>query len=94
MKTIYSVMECDKIVGESDVENLTSEYFGENREGAISYLKSHLPFTKCSHKDWEFEEGLNYYEWKKDNKIHALYLKMLDVEEELLNKAMELRGEK
>ena len=86
-------MECDEIVGKSDVENLTSEYFGENRKGAINYLKSHLPFTKCSHKTWKYEEGLNYYEWRNENKIHKLYLKMMDVDEEMLNRAMELRGE-
>lgn len=71
-KNIYVVQEVD-----SD-ENITSELFNEDRDGAIRFLKTRHATIKQNHKDWEEEVDINYYAWHKDDKFIKLYLKILE----------------
>lgn len=91
MKTIYSVVEFSGNSDEVGNEQITSEYFGEDREGAINYLQSHLPFVKSAYRDWQYECGLNSHTWTKGKETHKFYLKMLDVNEETLKMALQGR---
>lgn len=72
MKEIYIVQEVD-----SD-GNITTQLFNENRENAVNYLKMRQAVIKQNNKDWQEEVGINYYEWKKDNKYIKLYMKVLE----------------
>lgn len=80
MKTVYSVVELNQNNNEKENEEITSEYFGEDREGAVGFLHSHLPLVKNAYKDWCYEQGINNHVWTKGEKTHKLYLKVLEID--------------
>ncbi len=67
-KTLFTVME------KNNGEITTCEYFGENREKAIEFLKIRIAIVSQDLKNWTKIQGINTCLWKKDNQSIKIYL--------------------
>ena len=65
---LFTVME------ENNGEITTCEYFGENREKAIEFLKIRTAIISQNLKNWTTTQGINNCLWEKDNQSIKIYL--------------------
>jgi hypothetical protein len=71
----YAVYEKD------DKNQLLCEFFGQDKNSAINYLKSRGAAIGQELKSWVKETGINRYIWRKDNHYRDIYLKVVKVGE-------------
>lgn len=71
---VYAVYEKD------DKNQYLCEYFGEDRNSAMNYLKSRISIIGQELKTWKKEMGVNRCTWRKDDHYRDIYLKILDIE--------------
>lgn len=69
----YAVYEKD------DRNQYLCEYFGEDRDSAIKYLKSRSAIIGQELKTWAKEIGINHYTWRKDEHYRDIYLRVVEV---------------
>lgn len=69
----YAVYEKD------DRNQYLCEYFGEDRNSAINYLKSRSAIIGQELKTWKKEIGVNRCTWRKDDHYRDIYLKIVEV---------------
>lgn len=65
---LFTVME------ENNGKITTCEYFGENREKAIEFLKIRTAIISQNLKNWTKTQGINNCLWEKDNQSIKIYL--------------------
>lgn len=67
-ETLFTVME------KNNGEITTCEYFGENREKAIEFLKIRTAIISQNLKNWTKTQGINNCLWEKDSQSIKIYL--------------------
>ena len=55
------------------------EYFGSDRNSAITYLKKRIAIIDQELKNWNKELGINYCIWKNDKHFREIKLKIIEV---------------
>ena len=65
---LFTVMEKD------NGEITTCEYFGEDREKAIEFLKIRTAIVSQELKGWTKTQGINNCLWERDNQNKKIYL--------------------
>ena len=77
-------MEVFKVFEKDNKGQFVCEYFGEDREGALQYLKMRNLMLTQQLKGWQKETGINRSIWRKDDQMIDLYFDMqqVDIDEE------------